>query len=136
MYISVDHICIYRAILAKYLRDAAHLFNHQNAHLDQPTLQKRNAFSFQDTRVQIYVGVYVEVTNARAMCVCMRVCICVTKDRERVACTARIDAHVGACASNGLPPLRNTHPRTTVAITTHTPDVKYHARVCLSYFSP
>lgn len=63
---------IYRAILAKYLRDAAHLFNHQNAHLYQPTLQKRNAFSSQDTRVQIYVGVYVETARAHmCMCVCM-----------------------------------------------------------------
>lgn len=134
---------IYRAILAKYLRDAAHLFNHQNAHLYQPTLQKRNAFSSQ--RVQIHVCKYTQAcmskqrARARArMCAdtCVYMCVCVTKDRKRVACTARIDAHVSACASNGLPPLWNTHLHTTDAITTHTPAIKYHARVCLSYFSP
>lgn len=135
---------IYRAILAKYLRDAAHLFNHQNAHFYRPTLQKRNAFSSQ--RVQIHVCKYTQAcmskqrARARAqvyMCGYVCVYMCVTKDRKRVACTARIDAYVSACASNGLPPLWNTHLHITDDNRgTHTPAIKYHARVCLSYFSP
>jgi len=79
-----------------------HLSNHQN--VLPSTLQKRNAFSFQDTCVQMYVHVQNDArmyVRARMLCVYT----CVTKDRERVACTARIDAHVGACALDAFPPL-------------------------------
>lgn len=105
-----------------------------NQHYKSKMLSRPNVYKYtcanirrrvcRSVRAHVYVRIYV--------CIC----VCVTKDRKRVACTARIDAYVSACASNGLPPLWNTHLHTTGAITTHTPAIKYHARVCLSYFSP
>lgn len=110
MWHRINYVMYNTIILTKYLRDVPHLSNHQN--VLPSTLQKRNAFSFRDTRVQLYVCMCVYTKHESVcmrVCGCVCVCVCVTKNRERVACTARIDAHVRACALDVFPPLRYAH---------------------------
>lgn len=130
-------------ILTKYLRDVPHLSNHQN--VLPSTLQKRNAFSFQDTRVQMYVYVYVQsdarvcvcalVRRYASVCVCMCMYACNKGQRKGSVYSSywrpRRSMRVGCLSTLTIRTL--THRGT---ITTHTRAVKYHGRVCLSYFSP
>lgn len=130
---------VLHTILTKYLRDIPHLSNHQN--VLPSTLQKRNAFSFQDIRVQMYVRVHVRngarehISRPYAVykCMCMRVYVCNKGQRKGSVYSSywrpRRSMRIGYLST--LTKRTPTHQST---ITTHTRTVKYHGRVCFRTF--
>lgn len=95
-------------------------------------IQPSKRASINITKAKCFLVSRYTCANVR-MDVCARARVRVTKDRERVACTARIDAHVRACALGVLSTLTKRTPTHQGMITTHTRTVKYHV---FRYFSP